>query len=93
MNIYSQDPISSLLPLMHARLYLVKSSIQVYENVFQLLGIEAVREMWIALIDKSIMEANVDQLPWNNIVSPNLTFTLYYDDLFSQLYYLCYKYD
>jgi len=46
MNIlYSQDPISSLLPLMYARLYLVKSSIQVYENVFQLLGIEAVREM------------------------------------------------
>ncbi|CAI6366367.1 unnamed protein product [Macrosiphum euphorbiae] len=39
------DPISSLLPLMYARLYLVKSSIQVYENVFQLLGIEAVREM------------------------------------------------
>ncbi|KAL5240793.1 hypothetical protein ACI65C_008203 [Semiaphis heraclei] len=39
------DPISSLLPLMHARLYLVKSSIQVYENVFQLLGIEAVHEM------------------------------------------------
>jgi len=45
MNIYSQDPIASLLPLMHARLYLVKSSIQVYENVFQLLGIEAVHEM------------------------------------------------
>lgn len=39
------DPISSLLPLMYARLYLVKSSIQVYENVFQLLGIEAVPEM------------------------------------------------
>ncbi|XP_026813268.1 DALR anticodon-binding domain-containing protein 3 [Rhopalosiphum maidis] len=39
------DPISSLLPLMHARLYLVKASIQVYENVFQLLGIDAVREM------------------------------------------------
>lgn len=42
---YSQDPIASLLPLMYARLYLVKTSIQVYENVFQLLGIEAVREM------------------------------------------------
>lgn len=42
---YSQDPISSLLPLMYARLYLVKTSIQVYENIFQLLGIEAVCEM------------------------------------------------
>lgn len=39
------EPIPSLLPLMHARLYLVKSSIQVYENVFRLLGIEAVHEM------------------------------------------------
>ncbi|VVC32133.1 Aminoacyl-tRNA synthetase, class Ia, anticodon-binding,DALR anticodon binding [Cinara cedri] len=39
------DPISNLLPLMYARLYLVKTSIQVYENIFQLLGICAVYEM------------------------------------------------
>ncbi|XP_025197575.1 DALR anticodon-binding domain-containing protein 3-like [Melanaphis sacchari] len=37
--------LSSPLPLMNARIYLVKTSIQVYENVFQLLGIKAVREM------------------------------------------------
>lgn len=39
------DPISSLLPLMYARLYLVRASIRVYENVFRLLGVQAVCEM------------------------------------------------
>lgn len=71
MNIYSQDPISSLLPLMYARLYLVKSSIQVYENVFQLLGIEPVHEMWMVLINKNVMEANADLLSRINSILIN----------------------
>lgn len=43
--VYSQDPIPEFLPLMHARLYLVKAIIQVYENIFHILGIEGVREI------------------------------------------------
>ncbi|XP_025405224.1 DALR anticodon-binding domain-containing protein 3 [Sipha flava] len=39
------DPLPHFLPLMYARLYLVKALIQVYENAFHILGIEAAREI------------------------------------------------
>ncbi|XP_050420758.1 DALR anticodon-binding domain-containing protein 3 [Adelges cooleyi] len=39
------DPLPCLLPVMYARLYLIKAAIQVYDNVFDLLDVRSVREM------------------------------------------------